>query len=168
MVSAVGPLLTYWCWFCVDDGILSCDWLMIGPNDRSKRSVQVLDLSHDVRAIKSLTGDNGENFNRIVMEVEMLGQDCELCSRVEAELQNLRNRSQDLSAMQEALQNLENRVGSIQTRLDSEGGGCSRVCSPLQDEVHSLRDEVRRCSERCSPGPDSFTGQAHLHQALHH
>ncbi|XP_032417555.1 EMILIN-1b isoform X3 [Xiphophorus hellerii] len=122
---------------------------------------RVLDLSHDVRAIKSLTGDNGENFNRIVMEVEMLGQDCELCSRVEAELQNLRNRSQDLSAMQEALQNLENRVGSIQTRLDLDGGGCSWVCSPLQDEVRSLRDEVRRCSERCSPGPgpgpDSFT-----------
>ncbi|XP_027871734.1 EMILIN-1b isoform X3 [Xiphophorus couchianus] len=122
---------------------------------------RVLDLSHDVRAIKSLTGDNGENFNRIVMEVEMLGQDCELCSRVEAELQNLRNWSKDLSAMQEALQNLENRVGSIQTQLDSAGGGCSRVCSPLQDEVRSLRDEVRRCSERCSPGPgpgpDSFT-----------
>ncbi|XP_043959682.1 EMILIN-1b isoform X2 [Gambusia affinis] len=118
---------------------------------------RVLDLSHDVRAIKSLTGDNGENFNRIVMEVETLGQDCELCSRVEAELQNLRNRSQDLSTMQEALQNLENRVGSIQTRLDSEGGGCSRVCSLLQDDV-------RRCSERCGTGTgtrtgtDSFTG----------
>ncbi|XP_016520530.1 EMILIN-1b [Poecilia formosa] len=120
---------------------------------------RVLDLSHDVRAIKSLTGDNGENFNRIVMEVEMLGQDCELCSRVEADLQNLQNRSQDLSAMQEALQNLENRVGSIQTRLDSEGGGCSRVCSPLQDDVRSLRDEVRRCSERCGTGTGtgSFT-----------
>ena len=48
---------------------------------------QVVDLSHDVRKIKSLTGDHGEHFNRIVTEVELLGQDCELCGKVEDELQ---------------------------------------------------------------------------------
>ncbi|XP_038162532.1 EMILIN-1-like isoform X16 [Cyprinodon tularosa] len=119
---------------------------------------RVLDLSHDVRAIKSLTGDNGENFNRIVMEVELLGQDCELCGKVEEELRRLRNESQDLSRIQEDLQNMQNQIRSIQTRLDSEGGGCDRTCSLLQDEVRVLRAEVKRCSERCGTGSDSFTG----------
>uniref|UniRef100_A0A3Q2C848 Elastin microfibril interfacer 1b n=1 Tax=Cyprinodon variegatus TaxID=28743 RepID=A0A3Q2C848_CYPVA len=117
-------------------------------------TVQVLDLSHDVRAIKSLTGDNGENFNRIVMEVELLGQDCELCGKVEEELRRLRNESQDLSRIQEDLQNMQNQIRSIQTRLDSEGGGCDRTCSLLQDEVRVLRAEVKRCSERCGTGSD--------------
>ncbi|KAM4597364.1 EMILIN-1b [Fundulus diaphanus] len=119
---------------------------------------RVLDLSHDVRAIKSLTGDNGENFNRIVMEVEMLGQDCELCGKVEEELRRLKNQTHDLSKIQEALQNMQNHISSIQTRLDSEGGGCNHVCSFLQDDVRLLRDEVKRCSERCRTGSDTFTG----------
>ncbi|KAM4744051.1 EMILIN-1b isoform 2-T2 [Anableps anableps] len=115
---------------------------------------RVLDLSHDVQAIKSLTGDNGEHFNRVVMEVEMLGQDCELCGKVEEELRRLKN----LSGIQEALQNLQNHISSVQTRLDSEGSGCNQICSLVQDDVRSLRDEVTRCSERCRTGSDTFTG----------
>ncbi|MED6265536.1 hypothetical protein CHARACLAT_026533 [Characodon lateralis] len=119
---------------------------------------RVLDLSHDVRAIKSLTGDHGEHFNRIVMEVEMLGQDCELCGKVEEEFRRLKNQSQDLSRIQEVLQNMQNQISLIQTRLDSEGGGCNRICLLLQDDVHSLRDDVTRCTERCRTSSDTFTG----------
>ncbi|MEQ2203124.1 hypothetical protein XENOCAPTIV_025104 [Xenoophorus captivus] len=126
-------------------------------------TIQVLDLSHDVRAIKSLTGDHRENFNRIVMEVEMLGQDCELCGKVEEEFRRLKNQSQDLSRIQEVLQNMQNQISLIQTRLDSEGGGCNRICLLLQDDVHSLRDNVTRCTERCRTSSDTFTGQIHLH-----
>ncbi|KAM7405563.1 hypothetical protein PAMP_000004 [Pampus punctatissimus] len=84
---------------------------------------KVVDLSHDVRKIKDLTGDHGEHFNRIVTEVELLGQDCELCRRLDDELQKLNNHSQH------ALNHMENRIKRLQIRMDSEGG-----CSRLQDE----------------------------------
>uniref|UniRef100_A0A3P8RKH3 Elastin microfibril interfacer 1b n=1 Tax=Amphiprion percula TaxID=161767 RepID=A0A3P8RKH3_AMPPE len=95
---------------------------------------KVVDLSHDVRKIKALTGDHGEHFNRIVTEVEMLGHDCDLCRKVEDKLRTLKNISQD------ALGRMQSHINRIQIRLDSEGDG-----SNLQDEVHQLRDDVRRC-----------------------
>ncbi|MEQ2182705.1 hypothetical protein GOODEAATRI_025010, partial [Goodea atripinnis] len=102
---------------------------------------RVLDLSHDVWAIKSLTGDHGE-----------------LCGKVEEEFRRLKNQSQDLSRIQEVLQNMQNQISLIQTRLDSEGGGCNRICLLLQDDVHSLRDNVTRCTERCRTSSDTSTG----------
>ncbi|XP_028999734.1 EMILIN-1-like isoform X2 [Betta splendens] len=106
---------------------------------------KVLDLSHDVRKIKSLTGDHGEHFNRIVTEVEMLGHDCELCSKVEQGLQRLKNDSQD------ALGNMQGHINRLQVRLDSEKDGCFHICSNLQDEVHLLQEDVKRCKSQCKP-----------------
>ncbi|XP_008300795.1 EMILIN-1-like isoform X2 [Stegastes partitus] len=113
---------------------------------------KVVDLSHDVRKIKALTGDHGEHFNRIVTEVEMLGHDYDLCRKVEDELQMLKNHSQD------ALGRIQSHINRIQIRLDSEGDGCFRMCSNLQDEVRQLRDDVRRCMGQCKTGPDTSTG----------
>ncbi|XP_029283568.1 EMILIN-1-like isoform X2 [Cottoperca gobio] len=101
---------------------------------------KVVDLSHDVRKIKALTGDHGEYFNRIVTEVEMLGQDCELCGKAKDELRRLKNHSQD------ALGRMQNHIDRLQVRLDSGREGCSQMCSQLEDDVRQLRDDVRRCT----------------------
>uniref|UniRef100_A0A8C9YGL0 Elastin microfibril interfacer 1b n=1 Tax=Sander lucioperca TaxID=283035 RepID=A0A8C9YGL0_SANLU len=114
---------------------------------------KVVDLSHDVRKIKALTGDHGEHFNRIVTEVELLGQDCELCGKVEDELQRLKNQSQD------ALGRMQSQINRLQIRLDLGGEGCFQICSQLEDEVRLLRDDVRRCSGQCKTSPATPTGQ---------
>lgn len=118
-----------------------------------KPSSKVLDLSHDVRKIKALTGDHGEHFNRIVTEVEMLGQDCDLCRKMEDELRRLKNQSQD------ALGRMQSHINRLQIRLDSEKDGCVQICTHLQDEVGLLRDDVRRCNSQCKIGPDMPKGQ---------
>ncbi|XP_026234463.1 EMILIN-1-like isoform X3 [Anabas testudineus] len=112
----------------------------------------VLDLSHDVRKIKALTGDHGEHFNRIVTEVEMLGQDCELCGKVEDELKRLKNYSQD------ALGHMQSHINKLYIRLDSEKDGCFHICSSLQDEVRLLQEDVRKCTAQCKTSPGTPAG----------
>ncbi|XP_022605747.1 EMILIN-1 [Seriola dumerili] len=113
---------------------------------------KVLDLSHDVRKIKALTGDHGEHFNRIVTEVELLGQDSELCRKVEDELGRLKNHSHD------TLGRMQSHISRLQIRLDSDKEGCFQICSHLQNEVHLLRDDVRRCTGQCKTSLDTHTG----------
>ncbi|XP_070763122.1 EMILIN-1b [Enoplosus armatus] len=113
---------------------------------------KVVDLSHDVRKIKALTGDHGEHFNRIVTEVELLGQDCELCSKVENDLLRLKNHSQD------TLGRMQSHINRLQIRLDSGKEGCFQICSHLEDEVRLLRDDVRRCTGQCKTRLDAPTG----------
>ncbi|XP_068451528.1 EMILIN-1-A-like [Clinocottus analis] len=113
---------------------------------------KVVDLSQDVRKIKDLTGDHGEHFNRFVTEVELLGQDCELCGKMEDELQRLKNHSHD------ALGRMQSHINRLQIRLDSGKEGCFQMCSQLEDEVRFLRDDVRRCTGQCKTSPDTPTG----------
>ncbi|XP_077374370.1 EMILIN-1-A-like isoform X2 [Festucalex cinctus] len=110
---------------------------------------KVVDLSHDIRKIKALTGNHGEHFNRIVTEVELLGQDCEICGTVEDELRKMRNQSRD------ALGSLQNHVNQLQMSVDS-GDACNQICSHLQDEVRLLREDVTRCTNKC--GGSGSTG----------
>ncbi|XP_061740159.1 EMILIN-1-A-like [Nerophis ophidion] len=121
---------------------------------------KVVDLSHDVRKIKALTGDHGEHFNRIVTEVDLLGQDCLLCGTVEDELRKLQNQSKD------ELGRLQNHLNRLQLSVDS-GGACNQICSHLQDEVHLLRKDVARCTSQCggsgSSGSTSANGAADGH-----
>ncbi|XP_070687163.1 EMILIN-1-A-like, partial [Pempheris klunzingeri] len=112
---------------------------------------KVVDLSHDVRKIKALTGDHGEHFNRIVTEVELLGQDCELCGKVENELQRLKNQSND------ALEHMQNHINRLQIRLNSGREGCFQICSHLEDDVRLLRDDVSRCTSQCKTRLDTPT-----------
>ncbi|XP_029702177.1 EMILIN-1-like isoform X2 [Takifugu rubripes] len=104
---------------------------------------KVLDLSQDVYQIKTLTGDHGEHFNRIVTEVELLGVGCDLCGKMEAELQQLKNHSQH------ALGRMQASIHRIQMRLESGKEGCSQVCSHLEDEVHLLREDIKGCVSQC-------------------
>ncbi|KAM3877469.1 EMILIN-1b [Diretmus argenteus] len=113
---------------------------------------KVVDLSHDVRKIKALTGDHGEHFNRIVTEVDMLGQDCDVCGRVEDELRRLKNHSQH------ALDGLQNHINTIQSKVNLDQGSCSQICSTLQEEVGRLRDDVKKCTGQCKIRLDTPTG----------
>ncbi|KAM6980479.1 EMILIN-1b [Aplochiton taeniatus] len=142
----------------------SLEWKVIANEDQIRRfdtrlkdlSVsgdslldKVVDLSHDLRKIKALTGDQGEHFNRIVTEVETLGQDCDACGRVEDELRKLRNHTQ------RAVDRLQTNVDAIRTRVDQGS------CSDLQEEVGRLRDEVNKCTGQCKvrlDGPASGAG----------
>ncbi|CDQ60499.1 unnamed protein product [Oncorhynchus mykiss] len=122
------------------DSVKSITWRVVANEDEIRRfdtrikdlSVsgdslmdKVVDLSHDIRKIKALTGDNGEHFNRIVTEIETLGRcvdDCDICGR---------------------------DINAIRTRVDSDQSSCSQVCSTLQEEVGKLQKEVDKCSGQC-------------------
>ncbi|XP_010890638.2 EMILIN-1 [Esox lucius] len=146
-----------------DDGdtVKSITWRVVANEDKIRRfdtrikdlSIsgdslmdKVVDLSHDIRKIKDLTGNNGEHFNRIVTEIEMLGRgvdDCDICGRVEDELKILKNHTQH------TLNRWEKDINNIRTRVDSDQSSCSQVCSTLQEEVGKLREDVDKCNGQC-------------------
>lgn len=107
---------------------------------------RVINLTDDVKKIIRVTGENGENFNRIVTEVETLGrdlEDCSVCSSVEEDLRSLTNSTMSgLSKCQAELTDLRRKV-------DSGESACSQVCSNLQEEVGRLREEVEECTGQC-------------------
>ncbi|CDQ96460.1 unnamed protein product, partial [Oncorhynchus mykiss] len=145
------------------DSVKSITWRVVANEDEIRRfdtrikdlSVsgdslmdKVLDLSHDIRKIKALTGDNGEHFNRIVTEVETLGRgmdDCDVCGRVEDEFKKLKNHT---------LNRWEKDINAIRNRVDSNQSFCSQVCSTLQEEVGKLWEVVGKCSDQCLDEPD--------------
>lgn len=115
---------------------------------------RVIDLSHDVRKIKALTGDNGEHFNRIVNEIE----NCEVCSTVEDDLKKLKN------ITNHAMDRWQRELNVIKGQFDSGQTGCGSVCLDLQDEMDLLREEVKKCIGHCKitlttpTGTESGTG----------
>lgn len=113
---------------------------------------EVLDLSQDVYQIKTLTGDNGEHFNRMVMEVDLLGLAFDLCGQVEAELRTLKNHSQH------TLGHMQASIHRIQTRLESRQEGCSQTCSHLEEEIRLLQQDVRGCVSQCRDNPGTQKG----------
>ncbi|XP_064809262.1 EMILIN-1-A-like isoform X3 [Oncorhynchus masou masou] len=144
------------------DSVKSITWRVVANEDEIRRfdtrikdlSVsgdslmdKVLDLSHDIRKIKALTGDNGEHFNRIVTEVETLGRgmdDCDVCGRVEDEFKKLKNHT---------LNRWEKDINAIRNRVDSN----QSFCSTLQEEVGKLREVVGKCSDQCKIHLDTPT-----------
>ncbi|TKS75846.1 EMILIN-1 Elastin microfibril interface-located protein 1 [Collichthys lucidus] len=107
---------------------------------------RVINLTDNIKKIMDVTGENGENFNRIVTEVETLGrdfEDCSVCSSVEQDLRSLTNSTMTgLSKCQAELTDLRRKV-------DSGESVCSQVCSNLQEEVGRLREEVEECTGQC-------------------
>ncbi|TMS12445.1 EMILIN-1 [Larimichthys crocea] len=107
---------------------------------------RVINLTDNIKKIMDVTGENGENFNRIVTEVETLGrdfEDCSICSSVEEDLRSLTNSTMTgLSKCQADLTDLRRKV-------DSGESVCSQVCSNLQEEVGRLREEVEECTGQC-------------------
>ncbi|KAJ8290590.1 hypothetical protein GJAV_G00014950, partial [Gymnothorax javanicus] len=113
---------------------------------------KVLSLGHDVRKIKALTGENGEHFNRIITEIEVLGgrvDDCDACHLLRNDLSTLSNTTRDI------LNKLRSDIDRVSDKMDSDGTSCSQVCSNLQEEVGKLKEEVERC---VSSGAPSETG----------
>ncbi|KTF76494.1 hypothetical protein cypCar_00026916 [Cyprinus carpio] len=109
---------------------------------------RVINLSHDVRKIKALTGDNGEHFNRIVMEIE----NCDVCSTVEDDLKKLKN------ITNHAMDRWQKEMNYIKGKTDSGQPGCVDVCSSLQNEMDQLKEEVQKCSGQCKINLNTPTG----------
>lgn len=145
------------------DTVKSLEWRVVANEDEIKRfdtrlkdlSVsgdsledKVINLSHDVRKIKALTGDNGEHFNRIVMEIE----NCDVCSTVEDDLKKLKN------ITSHAMDRWQREMNYIKGKFDSGQTGCVDVCSGLQDEMDQLREEVQKCSGQCKITLNTPTG----------
>lgn len=144
-----------------DDTVKTLQWRVVANQDEIRKfntrlndlSVsgdslidRVINLTNDVKKIKDVTGENGENFNRIVTEVETLGrdfEDCSVCSSVEEDLRLLANSTKSgLSKCQAELTDLRRKV-------DSGESVCSQVCSNLQEEVGRLREDVEECTGQC-------------------
>ncbi len=136
--------------------VKSLEWRVIANEDEIKRfdtrlkdlSVsgdsledRVINLSHDVRKIKALTGDNGEHFSRIVMEIE----NCNVCSTMEDDLKKLKN------ITNHSMDRWQKEMNYIKGKIDS---GCVDVCSGLQDEMDQLREEVQKCSGSMQDHPE--------------
>ncbi|KAI4903592.1 hypothetical protein NFI96_001055 [Prochilodus magdalenae] len=158
-----------------EDTVKSLEWKVIANEHEIKRfdtrlkdlSVsgdslmdKVIDLSHDIRKIKALTGDNGEHFNRIVMEI----QNCDLCRTVQDDVEKLKNITNHL------MDTWQTDINYIKGKVDSGQGGCSEVCSNLQEEVGKLKEEVQKCVGQCkisleTPPTGTETGTGDLDHA---
>ncbi|KAL6477256.1 hypothetical protein MHYP_G00130910 [Metynnis hypsauchen] len=146
-----------------EDTVKSLEWKVIANEHEIKRfdtrlkdlSVsgdslmdKVIDLSHDIRKIKALTGDNGEHFNRIVTEIE----NCDLCRSVQDDVKTLKNITNHvLDKWQTDMNYIKGKVNSGQTV-------CSEVCSNLQEEVGKLKEEVQKCGGQCKISLETPTG----------
>ncbi|XP_053736504.1 EMILIN-1a isoform X1 [Synchiropus splendidus] len=104
---------------------------------------KVINLAGDVKRIIAVTGENGENFDKILTEVETLGQDCSVCSSVEADLRLLTNYTKS------GLDQCHGELTNLRRKVDSGESQCSQVCSNLQEEVGRLREEVEECTGQC-------------------
>ncbi|MCJ8737244.1 hypothetical protein PDJAM_G00021840 [Pangasius djambal] len=131
------------------DTVKSLEWRVVANEDEIKRfdtrlkdlSVsgdslldKVIDLSHDVRKIKEVTGDNGEHFIRIITEIENCQSD--LCRTVQDDLRRLKN------ITNHAMDKWQTDMNYIKGKVDS---GCSGGCSTLQEEVNKLKEDVHKC-----------------------
>lgn len=144
-----------------DDTVKTLQWTVVANQDEIQKfntrlndlsvsgdslADKVINLTDDVKKVIAVTGVNGENFNRIVTEVETLGrdlEDCSVCSSVEKDLLSLTNFTMSgLSKCQAELTDLRRKV-------DSGESVCSQVCSNLQEEVGRLREEVEECTGQC-------------------
>lgn len=122
---------------------------------------RVINLSDDVKKIIAVTGKNGENFNRIVSEVETLGrdlEDCSICRRVEDKLRSLTNSTTT------GLQKCQTDLTALGRKVDSGESACSQVCSNLQEEVGRLQEEVAECTGQCKINMEDLKNQLDGHR----
>ncbi|XP_077591576.1 EMILIN-1-A [Stigmatopora nigra] len=106
----------------------------------------IINLTDDVKKIIAVTGKDGENFNRIVTEVETISQDwedCSVCTNVEEDLRLLANSTTI------GLNKCQTELNDMRRKVDSGETVCSQVCSNLQEEVGRLKEEVEKSNEQC-------------------
>lgn len=114
---------------------------------------RVIDLNKNVKKIIGLTGENGERFTQIVMEVETLGravEDCSVCRRIEQNLHSLSNFTNN------SLHRCQTDLTDLRRKVESGGSACSQVCSNLQEEVGRLKEEVEECTGQCKINIDDL------------
>lgn len=131
------------------DTVKSLEWRVVANEDEIRRfdtrlkdlSVsgdslldKVIDLSHDLRKIKEVTGDNGEHFTRIISEIENCQSD--LCRTVQDDLRKLKN------ITNHAIDKWQTDRISIEGKVAS---GCPGGCSTLQEDVNKLKEDVQKC-----------------------
>ncbi|XP_068609944.1 EMILIN-1-A [Brachionichthys hirsutus] len=122
----------------------------------------VINLKDDIKKIIDVTGEHGENFNRIVTEVETLGrdfEDCSICTSVEADLRLLGN------ATMNGLSKCQADLTDLRRKVESGEFACSQVCSDLQEEVGRLREEVEECTGQCKSNIDDLKTRLDGHSA---
>ncbi|KAI5090330.1 EMILIN-1 isoform X1, partial [Silurus meridionalis] len=102
---------------------------------------RISDLSHNVEEITALMGDNGENLNRLVTEVEILSINCSAFGDIEKEIGNLRNTTISTFGL------YQNELTNLHRKVISDESACSQVCSNLQEEVGKLKEEVEKCKD---------------------
>ncbi|XP_036437296.1 EMILIN-1a [Colossoma macropomum] len=108
---------------------------------------RILDLSQDVQKVKDLMGENGENFEKIITEVETLGSNCDVCSSVFSSLEN--DLQKFSNSTRDALEKWQGEITNLRKRVDSDESTCSQVCSNLQEEVGKLKEDVEKCQGQC-------------------
>ncbi|CAJ1077310.1 EMILIN-1a [Xyrichtys novacula] len=107
---------------------------------------RIINLTNDVKKIKEITGEDGENVNQIITDVETLGrdlEDCHLCSSIEKDLRSL------INSTNVGLSKCQTELTDLRRKVDSGESVCSQVCSNLQEEVGRLREEVEECTGQC-------------------
>lgn len=109
-------------------------------------SEKVINLTDDIKKIIAVTGKDGENFNRIVNEIDTLVQDfedCSICSTMKEDLRFLTNSTLT------GISRCQTELTDLRRKVDSGESACSQVCSNLQEEVGRLREEVEECTGQC-------------------
>ncbi|XP_060773435.1 EMILIN-1-A [Neoarius graeffei] len=108
---------------------------------------RISDLNHSIQEITALLDENGENFNKVVTEVEILRINCGVCSSafsdIENELSKLRNTTVS------TFEKYQGEFTNLHRRLNSGESACSQVCSNLQEEVGKLKEDVEECQNQC-------------------
>ncbi|XP_051909026.1 EMILIN-1a isoform X1 [Hippocampus zosterae] len=107
---------------------------------------RIINLTDDVKKIIAVTGEGGENFNRIAEQVETLNrerEDCSVCGSVEEDLRSLANTTAT------GLEKCRTELADVRRKVDSGETACSRVCSDLREEVGRLREETEKRGQRC-------------------
>ncbi|XP_019947506.1 EMILIN-1-A isoform X2 [Paralichthys olivaceus] len=144
-----------------DETVKTLEWRVVANQDEIQKfntrlndlsmsgdslSDKVINLMDDVKKIITVTGKNGEHFNRIVTEVETLGshfEECSICSSIKDDLSSLTNSTTI------GLSRCQAEVTDLRRKVDSGESVCSQVCSNLQEEVGRLREEVEECTGQC-------------------
>lgn len=144
-----------------DDTVKTLEWRVVANQEEIQKfntklddlsvsgdslSEKVINLTDDVKKIITMTGKNGEHFNRIVTEVETLGrnfEDCSICSTIKEDMRSLTNSTIS------GLNRCQTELTDLRRKIDSGESTCSQVCSNLQEEVGRLREEVEECTGQC-------------------
>lgn len=144
-----------------DDTVKSLQWRVVANQEEIQKfntklndlsvsgdslSEKVINLTDDIKKIIAVTGKDGENFNRIMTEVDTLAQDfedCSICSSMKEDLLSLTNTTLT------GIGRCQTELTDLRRKVDSGESVCSQVCSNLQEEVGRLREEVEECTGQC-------------------